>query len=353
MPRGTVLTPFCVVVLAQPCPAQEQALIPTAVHVVAASPAAKKAGGGIQRAKLGEAIFLYAAVQGEVDGKNVVITAAPALALDGKAVSARRIVRPDTQKNIQLRWFKVEPTGNSYNNTTGGFHWDPIEYREHPLGDWDATWRIPADVHPVAYPDTHGGLGTMAFKVAVKIGDKTYASPGKESIYRGGLSDEVIRVAFRRDDTFTGYLTELFNTPYIWGSAGYPPIMHQAERLIGSDCADFVVYGARRTGKNTPYRASWHLPLVADTVARGEKIDSKGRYLTKEGKPIIVGKDEVHIGDLLLFSGHVGALIEDREPAGVLDTNDVMIHTFWAPPTEEPISKTAYAQAAVRVLRWK
>ena len=319
MPRG--LLPFCLLMLALPAAAQD-------VYIIATSPETKQARGGIHRAKHGDAVTLYAVVDGKV-------------------------VRPDTHPDIQLRWYKVEPKGDSYNNTAGGFHWDLIEYQEHPLGPWGKKWQMPADAHPVAYPDTHGGLGTMAFKVAVKIGDRVLASPGKESIFRGGLSDAVIRVAFRRDDSFLGYLTELFNTPYIWGSAGYPPRKHQAERLIGSDCADFVVYGARRSGKNVPYRGSWHLVEVADTVAQGEKVYSQGRFLKKNGKPVLIGKAGVHIGDLLLFHGHVGALLEDRKPHGVLDTNDIMIHTFWAPPAEEPISKTAYADAAVRVLRWK
>jgi hypothetical protein len=319
MSRG--LLSICLLLLAPPAAAQE-------VRIVATSPQAKQARGGIHRAKHGETVTLYAVVDDE-------------------------FVRPDTHPDIQLRWYKVEPKGDSYNNTAGGFHWDAIEYQEHPIGPWGKDCQIPADAHPVGYPDTHDGLGTMGFKVAAKIGDKVFSSPGKESIFRGGLSDEVIRVAFRRDDTFVGYLTELFNTPYIWGSAGYPPKNHQAERLIGSDCADFVVYGARRAGKNIPYRGSWHLPESAETIVKADRTDSQGRYLQNDGKPVKIGEAGVHIGDLLLFSGHVGALLEDRRPKGVLDTNDVMIHTFWAPPTEEPISKTAYADSAVRVLRWK
>jgi hypothetical protein len=306
---------------AQPCAGQ-------VVRVVATSPEAKQARGGIHRARHDQSVTLYAMVDG-------------------------KIVKPETHPDIRLRWYKVEPKGDSYNNTAGGFHWDLIEYQEHPMGSWGQKWQMPADAHPVGYPDTHGGLGTMAFKVEVKIGKKVFSSPGKENIFRGGLSDEVTRVAFRRDDTFLGYLTELFNTPYIWGSAGYPPEKHQAERLIGSDCADFVVYGVRRTGKNVPYRGSWHLPLSAVAIAKADRIDSNGRYIQKNGKPVVIGKDAVHLGDLLLFPGHVGALVADRQPEGVLDIKDVMIHTFWAPPTEEPIEKTAYADSAVRVLRWK
>jgi len=193
----------------------------------------------------------------------------------------------------------------------------------------------------------------MAFKVKVRYQGKVWASPGKESIFRGGLSDEVLRVAFRRDDSFIGRLTELFNTPYIWGSAGVPPPVHQAERLIGSDCADFVVYGARRLGKKIPYRGSWHLPQVCHTIARGLRPDKSGRYLDKNKKTVAIGEGSVQIGDLLLFQGHVGALAQDQKPLGILDTNDIMIHTFWAPPAEEAIRDTHYPEAEVRILRWK
>jgi hypothetical protein len=321
--------------------------------VVVLAPGKKLATVGCHRARLDQEVVLFAVVEGTLGGKPVVVTTASAVELQGQKVPPGRIVRPAKVGSVQLRWYKVEPTGSSYDNTVGGFHWDTISYREHPLGDWDTKWQMSADAQPVGYPDTHGGAGTMAFKVAIKLGSVAVASPGKESLYRGGLSDQVPRVAFRRDDTYLGRLTELFNTPYIWGSAGVPPAVHQAERLIGSDCADFVVYGARRMGKDLPYRATWHLPDMADTVARAEKVDDRGRFLQKNGKPIPVGEDGVHIGDLLLFPRHVGALAQDRDPVGVLDTNDILLHTFWAPPTEEPIKDTAYADSPVRVLRWK
>lgn len=326
--------------------------VPRAARVVVAG-ASGPARGGIHRARLDQELWLYAVVEGERQGRRVVVTAAPALILDGRRVPSRRIVPPGEVAGLELRWYKVEPTGDSYDNTRGGFHWDPISYREHPLGSWGAPWRRKADTRPEGYPDTHGGAGTMAYKVAARAGPVVAASPGKESIWRGGLSDAVPRVALRRDDTFVGRLTELFNTPYIWGSAGIPPAVHQAERLIGSDCADFVVYGARRMGKKLRYRATWHLGEVADTVARAEKVDEQGRFLRADGSTVAVGDGGVRVGDLLLFPRHVGALAQDRPPLGVLDTNDVMIHTYWAPPTEQPISRTAYADAPVQVLRWK
>jgi hypothetical protein len=174
------LLPTCLILLAPPAAAQQKEFAPKSVYVVATSPEAQRARGGIHHAKHGEAVTLYAVVSGSISKKPALLTTAPAPLLDGQ------VVKPGSHPDIRLRWYKVEPTGDSYNNTAGGFHWDPIEYQEHPLGPWGRKWRIPADAHPVGYPDTHDGLGTMGFKVAVKIGGKVFSSPGKESIFRGG-----------------------------------------------------------------------------------------------------------------------------------------------------------------------
>lgn len=322
--------------------------------MVAAVGEAQPARDGIHRARLDQAVRLYAAVEGRLGGRRVVITAAPAIRLSGERVPAQRIVRPDAIADVELRWFKVQPTGQWYDNTRGGFHWDPITYQAFAEGEWGKVWSRPADAHPRGdYPDSHAGAGTMAFQVRVRAAGTEVASPGPEAIFRGGLADSVTRIAFRRDDTYVGRLTELFNTPYIWGSAGTRPADHQAERLIGSDCADLIVYGARRLGKPLRYRATWHLPQVTRTIARSVKVDDKGRHLDRAGKPLVIGEDAIHIGDLLLFKGHVGALAADREPIGVLDGNDVMLHTYWAPPDEQPLKETAYAESKVRVLRFK
>jgi cell wall-associated NlpC family hydrolase len=347
--------------------ARGQELVPERVWVLAQGPGETVARVGIARARLDQGITLFAAVEARLGGQPVVITEAEAVELPSGKVPAARLRKPaglPQAARLSLEWRKVQPVGESYNNTQGGFHWDEIEYREFPWGAPDgpgaapgAPWSRPADAHPLPpYADVQGGLGTMAFEVELaREGAAPLASPGAADRYRGGLSGRVTRVALRRDDTYLGYLTELFNTPYIWGSAGERPAEHQAERLIGADCADFIVYGGRRLGKELPYRATWHLPEVAATVARAARVDPQGRFVTERGEPVRIGAGagEIRPGDLLLFPGHVGALREDRPPLGVLDLNDVLIHTYWAPPCEQPIRETAYTQSRVRVLRWR
>ncbi|MBN2493216.1 MAG: hypothetical protein JXR96_01390 [Deltaproteobacteria bacterium] len=336
------------------------AIEPLSVHVLAQPRGADVASDGIHRARLDQPVTLFAAVRVRAGRRRLVISDATAIRLEGALVPARALRRPaqiEAARSWKLRWIKIQPLGASYDNTAGGFHWDPIRYTEHALADFGERWQRAADAHPVpgsGYPDSHGGAGTMAFSVELRNDSgRVWAAPNSSCRFRGGLCDRVTRVAFRRDDSFLGRLSELFNTPYIWGSAGVPPSVHQAERLIGSDCADFIVYGARRMGKKLRYRATYHLPEVTRTIARAKRVDDAGVFVDARGRPLSIGADAIQPGDVLLFPRHVGALVADRPPEGVLDANDIMIHTYWAPPCEQPISETAYATSPVRVLRWR
>jgi len=81
----------------------------------------------------------------------------------------------------------------------------------------------------------------------------------------------VTRVTIRRDDSFLGYLTEMYGQPYIWASAGLSDTSHQSEHLEGSDCADLMVYGARRMGKHLAYTWTGGLPDITKLVAAGTR----------------------------------------------------------------------------------
>ncbi|MBX5480408.1 MAG: hypothetical protein IRZ16_00965 [Myxococcaceae bacterium] len=274
-----------------------------------------------------------------------------------RVVLHAELTPPDPR--ARFRWFALEPTTLALDNTEPRFHYEKVKYAVRELEGCRDQPTCDGDVTPHVLPSTPGleGLGTMAFQLVALLPDGTaVATPGTEAVERGGLSREVFKVAIRRDDTFTGYLTELLNTPYIFGSDG-PPGQHQSELLIGSDCADLCVYAARRSGRNVPFVSTWSIADHAPERLRatGQTVD--GRFTDARGRPLWVGPhdDEVHVGDLLLFpaSRHVGVLFEDRPPLGVLDANDLLFHTCWAPPTAQPLRETACASLPVRVLRFR
>ncbi|MBI3184281.1 MAG: hypothetical protein HYZ28_19280 [Myxococcales bacterium] len=257
-----------------------------------------------------------------------------------------------------LRWFKLEPTVSAVDNTTPRFHFASIPYARTEIPACRGQATCPADVAPSRLPEVAAvpGAGTMAFQVTASLpGGVELATAGLESVESGGLGRAVHRVTFRRDDSYLGYLTELFNTPYIFGSSG-PPGRNQTDLLIGSDCADLAIYGRRRMGRVAEYTSSFGIDRQAPEVARALGLDARGVALDATGSPLRWngGKAKVTAGDLLHFpsSRHVAVLYEDREPFDVLDSGDLMLHTCWAPPTVQPIGDSSCASTPIRVLRF-
>jgi cell wall-associated NlpC family hydrolase len=270
-------------------------------------------------------------LRASVDGKS----AAPGWVYVrvGQAVRLYARVTGGTVKDV--RWFKVEPTVGALDNTTPSFHFEPVPYQETPMSACDGLWECPADLTPTVLPKVAAlpGVGTMAFKVRVTLVDgRVVETPGRESVKWGGLTKDVFRVVARRDETLVGYAAELLNTPYIFGSAG-PDGRNQTDLLIGSDCADLIVYGRRRAGKKTAYTSSYGMEAIAPPLAPGLPIRA---------------------GDVIHFPStrHVALIYEDRAPIGVLDVGDLILHTCWAPPTVQPISETGCASEPMRVLRF-
>lgn len=321
----------------------------TAAHVISrVGPDADTAADATaKRALVVETVTLYALVEVEQDGKRVLYSDAGAVRWHGKRVRPRPLAAAPA---MTLVWNKIEPSAADLSNTaSGGFRYEAIPYTATPLLAAGAA--IAADVHPTLTPDHGNGLGTMRFQVVARQGDRSVASPGvaaRRGRGSGGLSEDVHRVSVRSDDTFLGLLGEMYGQPYIWASAGGTDRTHQSERLEGSDCADLMVYGARRAGLDVPYGWTGSLERHARVLGKGA-LESDGVYRDARGKPVPFTRP----GDLVLFPRHVGALVEDRGTRGVLDTADVMMHTLFDSPKQQAIADSGYADNPIKVLRWK
>ena len=75
-------------------------------------------------------------------------------------------------------------------------------------------------------------------------------------------------------------------------------------------------------------------------VVKNPRIGADGIY-SENGQKVRIGEGSVRIGDLLLYNRHLGILTKDLPPVGYLSANDLMFHTFFKEPMEEPIG-TAY-----------
>lgn len=255
-----------------------------------------------------------------------------------------------------FRWFKLEAASEQVDNTQPSFHFEPIKYQAVELDACRDVADCAADVTPSLLPKVEQlpGVGTMAFQVVATLeSGAEVKTPGLDAVKYGGLKPEVMRVTFRRDDTYLGYVSELINTPYIFGSAG-PDGRNQSDLLIGADCADLAVYGRRRMGKKAEYASSYAIDKQAPERFRAVSADENGKVVDVRGKPIVFGEKGVRAGDLIHFPGsrHVAVLYEDRAPLGVLDSGDLMLHTCWAPPKIEAIGASSCGSFPWRMLRF-
>ena len=311
----------------------------TRVHVVAAV-ADGAASDRPAYARADQPVTLYPVIEA-----GAIFTDAPVLSLHGKRVPTRPLSEAPA---FTLAWNKIEPaSANLTNGDPDDFHFAAIDYRATPITG-GAT--LAADVHPTLTPDHGKGVGTMRFQVVVTQGERAIASAGPEARRgkgSGGVTDDVLRVSVRRDDSYLGFLTEMFGQPYIWASAGLSDATHESERLEGSDCADFVVYGARRMGAQLAYTWTGGLPEITKLVASGTRgVD--GIYRDRRDRPVPFGR----VGDLILFPRHVGVLAEDRGTIGVLDDQDLVMHTLFDSPNEQPLADTGYADKPAELRRF-
>ena len=302
--------------------------------------------------ELGPAVFL--------DG--LVYSDFPDMEVDGKPVPADH-VRPLAQLPglKAVWWMSVEPEGRRYTNSddTPGW-WDDIRYRESVFEARANATLIPGDVRPlVQRPLEWEGLsvGTLRYKVALEFQDFFLSSPGSEAVEKAGFVPGVRRLS-RKGGTgvdCVDYGFALGNLPYIWGSGSRKgsahPEWHQAEHYIGADCADLLMAGWRLAGL-TGEEYSGVVKLV-DDYSRSPRLHLLGGYedgifQDEDGHPLDFGpQGTIRPGAGILWvynrgrNGHAGILAldsgPDGEPNGLLDRDDLVLHTYNNTPLLEPL----------------
>src|SRR6266481_5351835 len=121
---------------------------------------------------------------------------------------------------------------------------------------------------------------------------------------------------------FRAAVTEQFGLPYLFGSGELSEASDTGpETNLGADCANFVAYALRRQGQRIPWsdpkQLREHLNLVAQSAV--------------PGAPRITPED-LQSGTIVHLGRHVAAVIEDRNPMGILDENDLVAHQLPGAP---------------------
>ncbi len=121
---------------------------------------------------------------------------------------------------------------------------------------------------------------------------------------------------------FRAAVTEQFGLPYLFGSGELSEASNTgAETNLGADCANFVVYALRRQGQRIPWSDPKRLRQHLDFIARS----------ATPGTPRITAED-LQRGTIVHLGTHVAAVMEDRQPAGILDENDLVAHQLGGVP---------------------
>jgi poly-gamma-glutamate capsule biosynthesis protein CapA/YwtB (metallophosphatase superfamily) len=123
-------------------------------------------------------------------------------------------------------------------------------------------------------------------------------------------------------DGFRAAITEQFGLPYVFGSGELLENSDTGpETHLGADCANFVVYALRRQGQRLPWsdpkRLRDHLELVAQSARPGTAK---------------IGTEDLQRGTIVHLATHVAAVMQDREPVGVLDESDLVAHQLGGAP---------------------
>jgi len=162
--------------------------------------------------------------------------------------------------------------------------------------------------------------------------------------------DSIVQVVIREDDSYIGYLTELFNTPFIWMPKRFSS-MHQTDSCLGSDCISFVIYGKRRQNVEIQYMPLSHIGRYTDDLFNQAFKQTNGIYISEDARPVTTAN--IRREDLIYFGPHIAVFYRDAGVIGTLDKDDLIIHSIGCGAHISTIENSLYYRFPVRILRWK
>ncbi len=159
-----------------------------------------------------------------------------------------------------------------------------------------------------------------------------------------------VQVSLRPDDSYTGYMFELINTPFIMAPRTTPGGAHQSDDRLGTDCAGLAVYGRRRIGYQTAlYLGPGGIIPMLERVTPEEYLLTGGVFVTEGGEPAPApGR-----GELLHFAEQVSIFLEDRGEEGILDGEDLLLQSWFTGPHVCPVESCGFAGNPVVLYRWR
>ncbi len=164
------------------------------------------------------------------------------------------------------------------------------------------------------------------------------------------MLSETIQMSIRPDDSYTGYLFELINTPFIMAPRATPGGAQQSDSRLGTDCAGLAVYGRRRMGdEGAHYLGPRGIVPMLERITEGEYRLTEGIFRTTGGEPAPAPER----GEILHFGEQVSIFLEDLGTEGILDGEDLVIQSWFDGPHVCPVKSCGFAGNTVVLYRWR
>lgn len=287
-------------------------------------------------------IRLYALIND--NGK--LYTDAPDYLSSGKASSIK-----DYPSSIALHWYKLEPEYRYYIHKNEYKRFNSAFCRQMKMGEmkfFQKYMQRASHIIPQQKSHTNRSLywkkkavGTMRYKVTASINGKKISSHGVKSLNTGDFKkmNQVMRVSIKADSG-NKILDRAFaygNLPYYWGSNNF------GYAWYGSDCAKYTSVVYKDTGNSIGY--------IGTAQLNGRKAKAEIDGKNKSSQPTTKGEtlkfnNQVQTGDIIVMRnsrrGHAGFIGEDRNENGILDGEDMVLHTSFSAPKYEKLKDTHF-----------
>jgi hypothetical protein len=224
------------------------------------------------------------------------------------------VVEPWTAKPEKIEWFALTPKYSRCNVTDLSTDQVGFVANAAPRPAWN---EVVIDHHDSVLSiskidnlfDRHLHCGSLRLRARAVVDGKIRETPVLELRRFVGTG-------------FRAAISEQFGLPYLFGSGELSEDSDTGpETNLGADCANFVVYALRRQGQ----RVRW-----SDPKQLRRQLDLIVRSATPGGAKITA--EDLQRGAIVHLGTHVAAIMEDRQPVGILDENDLVAHQLRGAP---------------------
>jgi hypothetical protein len=160
----------------------------------------------------------------------------------------------------------------------------------------------------------------------------------------GWLPLPVFELRVTTGQNFHAALAEQMGMPYVFG-IGLAAVgeLTGADLAWGNDCANFLVHAWRRQGWRLPWCSPGQLRSLLEVIAEPTPA--------KQWKPVALPPGALEHGVVVDLGPHMAAVWKDRNPKGILDHNDLVVHHLSGPPSIITLGELLKSAQRVSILR--